>query len=236
MVCQSHIPNPENVSTEEHSGELMLDGLPRLCYMRGVDNPEAHHSYTVTDRAARIMRKWSFVIHRADNWLRRSIMKKTSGRFAYCLIFFLSACLFPHLPSFADDKAVLTDGQTIYVPAYSHIYIGNRERPFLLTVTLSIRNIDPKHPIIITGVDYYETQGKRLKRYLKEPIILKPMESIRYVVPENDTSGGSGANFIVEWKSDKPVNAPIVESVMISTRTQQGVSFTSRGRAIITSH
>ena len=61
------------------------------------------------------------------------------------------------------------------------------------------------------------------------------MESLRYVIPESDKSGGSGANFIVEWKSDKYVNPPIVESVMIGTQTQQGISFTSRGRVIITS-
>jgi hypothetical protein len=54
----------------------------------------------------------------------------------------------------------------MYVPAYSHIYSGNKEVPFLLTVTLSIRNIDPVHPIEITLVDYYETQGKLLKKYI----------------------------------------------------------------------
>lgn len=162
-------------------------------------------------------------------------MKKKSFLFAYFFIFFMSVCFFSPLPLFADEKPVLTDGQTIYVPAYSHIYSGNRERPFLLTVTLSIRNIDPKHPIKITVIDYYETQGKRLKKYLNEPRILKPMESLRYVIPERDKSGGSGANFIVEWKSDTSVNPPIVESVMIGTQSQQGVSFTSRGRIIIKS-
>ena len=104
-------------------------------------------------------------------------MKKKSCHFAYFLIFFLYIVFFPPLPLFADEKTMLTDGQTIYVPAYSHIYSGNREHPFLLAVTLSIRNIDPKHPIKITVVDYYETQGKRLKKYLNEPRILKPMES-----------------------------------------------------------
>ena len=65
-------------------------------------------------------------------------------------------------------------------------------------------------------------------------VTLKPLESIRYVIPEKDKTGGSGANFIVEWKSDKFVNPPIVESIMIGTQSQQGVSFTSRGQTIIT--
>jgi hypothetical protein len=135
---------------------------------------------------------------------------------------------------FADEAIILSKGQTIYVPAYSHIYSGNRERPFLLTVIVSIRNIDPKQPIKVTTVDYYETQGNLLTKFVETPVTLKPLESIRYVIPEKDKAGGSGANFIVEWKSDKFVNPPIVESVMIGTRSGQGVSFTSRGQAIST--
>ena len=135
----------------------------------------------------------------------------------------------------AEKNIELSKGQILYVPAYSHIYSGNRERPFLLTVTLSIRNIDPKHNITITLVDYYETQGKLLKKQIDKPITLKPLESLRYVIPERDKSGGSGANFIVEWQSEKFVNPPIVESIMIGTQAQQGVSFTSRGKEIYTS-
>ena len=129
----------------------------------------------------------------------------------------------------------LSNGQRIYVPVYSHIYSGNKERPFLLTVTLSIRNIDVESQIKINTVDYYATQGELLKKYIDESIILKPLESIRFVVPQRDESGGSGANFIVEWKSDKHVNTPIIEAIMIGTQMQQGVSFVSRGREIFPS-
>ena len=132
----------------------------------------------------------------------------------------------------AGNRVALSAGQTIYVPAYSHIYSGNREMPFLLTITLSIRNIDPNHPISITTVDYHETQGSHLKSFLDAPVLLKPFESIRYVIPEKDKSGGSGANFIVNWRAEEPVNPPIVESIMIGTQSQQGVSFTSRGVVI----
>ena len=50
--------------------------------------------------------------------------------------------------AYADKTIMLSKGQTIYVPAYSHIYSGDRERPFLLTVTVSIRNTDLKQLII----------------------------------------------------------------------------------------
>jgi len=160
-------------------------------------------------------------------------MKKC--RFLGVLLIFLSICFLSPQHSHADEKNGLSDGQTIYVPAYSHIYSGDREMPFLLTVTLSIRNIDPTHPINITHVNYYDTKGKVIKSFLDKPVILSPLESIRYVIPENDKAGGSGANFLVEWKSDKLVNPPIVESIMIGTQSQQGISFTSRGQEIMTS-
>jgi len=140
------------------------------------------------------------------------------------------------MPILGVAKDRLSNGQTVYVPAYSHIYIGNRERPFLLTITLSIRNIDQKQRITISEVGYYETQGKLVKRFLDKSITLKPLESLRYVIPENDKSGGSGVNFIVKWKSDKLTNPPIIESIMIGTQNQQGISFTSQGREILQSN
>ena len=147
---------------------------------------------------------------------------------------FLSICLFlPFSLNASDDKIGLSKGQRVYVPAYSHIYSGNKEKPFLLTVTLSIRNIDPRHLIKITLVDYYETQGKLLKKFIDRPVALNPLESLRYVIPEKDKSGGSGANFVVEWHSDKPINRPIIESIMIGAQSSQGISFTSRGREIL---
>jgi len=158
------------------------------------------------------------------------------GKIVKYLFFSLGICLSLPLALYAaENKIKLSKGQLVYVPAYSHIYSGNREKPFLLTVTLSIRNIDPIHQIRITVVDYYETQGKLLKKYIDTPKTLNSLESLRYVIPERDKSGGSGANFIVKWHSDIPVNQPIIESVMIGAQSGQGISFTSRGREILPS-
>lgn len=123
-------------------------------------------------------------------------------------------------------------GQLVYTPAYSHIYIGDRERPFLLTVTLAVRNTSLSEPISVTGVEYYDSEGQLLKQYLTTPTEIKKLGSARFTVPESDKAGGSGAVFLVSWKSSKPVTPPIVESVMVGTSGQQGVSFTSRGEAI----
>lgn len=145
--------------------------------------------------------------------------------------------VFFHLSSaFAADAVTLSKGQTLYVPAYSHIYGGNRELEMLMTVTLSVRNTDLKHGITLTVVEYYGSKGKRLKKYLDHPLVLGPLESTRYVIPQKDKSGGSGANFLVEWQSEQEVNPPIVETVMIGAGGQQGISFTSRGQVITTAN
>ncbi len=152
------------------------------------------------------------------------------------LIFLSCIYLFSDSHLHATDKKIeLSKGQLLYVPAYSHIYSGNKEKPFLLAVTLSIRNIDPSNQIKITLVNYYETQGELLTKYIDKQITLKPLGALRYVIPEKDKRGGSGANFIVKWQSDAFVNPPIVETIMIGTQNQQGVSFTSRGKEIIQS-
>jgi hypothetical protein len=44
--------------------------------------------------------------------------------------------------------------------------------------------------------------------------------------------GGVGANFIVEWIAEKEVSEPVVEAVMISAASNQGISFVSPGRII----
>jgi len=132
----------------------------------------------------------------------------------------------------AGDNDLFSKGQNVYVPAYSHIYCGDREFEFLLAVTLSIRNTDFDHSITILSADYYDSDGKIIRRYVETPFRLKPMASMRFVVQESDKKGGSGANFVVRWESTEKVNIPLIESVMIGTRSQQGISFTSRGQVI----
>jgi hypothetical protein len=136
-------------------------------------------------------------------------------------------------PLDAKENLALSRGQTVYVPAYSHIYTGVKKRPFALAVTLSIRNIDPDADITLTEVNYYDSKGRRIKSFIDDVPTIKPQESIRFVIAENEKSGGSGANFIVKWESATEVNPPIIESIMIGAQSSQGISFTSRGRAII---
>ena len=135
-------------------------------------------------------------------------------------------------PAVADDDVELSSGQTVYVPIYSHIYSGNREHPLYLAATLSVRNTSFDAPMTILTVDYYNSDGKLIKNFLKKPEELGAMASVRYLIREADKAGGSGANFIVRWTSKEKISPPLIESVMIGTKSQQGISFTSRGQVI----
>lgn len=59
-----------------------------------------------------------------------------------------------------------------------------------------------------------------------------PLQTVQFVVDGVDTDEETGANFIVEWVSDNQVTSPIVEAVMISTASQQGISLITSGRVI----
>ena len=146
------------------------------------------------------------------------------------LLIILAGMMAPEDISAEDIK--LSSGQTVYVSIYSHIYSGLKARPFDLAATLSIRNTNLQSSIIIVSVKYYDTAGKLIKEYLDGPIELNALASTRYIIKEDDKAGGSGANFIVIWQSEKRVNPPIIESVMIGTHSGQGISFVSRGQVI----
>ena len=141
-----------------------------------------------------------------------------------------SFLFFSTSPCQARTDLHLSHGQVLYVPIYSHIYGGDRAkgREILLTATLSLRNTDPDHPLTFTVVDYYDSNGKLIKKYVDKPLTLAPLASTRFIIKESDKEGGSGANFIVQWQTEKKMHAPLVEAVMIGTKMQQGISYTSR--------
>lgn len=126
----------------------------------------------------------------------------------------------------------VVDGQTIYVPAYSQIPVGDRGHPFALSVTLSVRNTDRSSPIIITSVQYYDADGRVVRDFLTKRLRVAPMAAMDYFVQERDASGGTAASFLVEWVAEQPVSEPVVEAVMVGTAGNQGISFTASGKVV----
>lgn len=59
------------------------------------------------------------------------------------------------------------------------------------------------------------------------------MATSEVVIGRLDERGGTGANFIVEWSVEDLVDEPIVEVLMTSTSTQQGISFLTSARVLV---
>lgn len=128
------------------------------------------------------------------------------------------------------DLRIVT-GQTLYVPAYSEVLLG-QDRRHQLVVTLAIHNTDLDAPIILQSVRYYDTSGELVRSYVVDPIEVSPLATTGFLIEERDTTGEWGANFIVEWVAEEPVSEPIVEAVMVSRSGTQGISMISLGRVI----
>jgi len=129
------------------------------------------------------------------------------------------------------DLRIVT-GQTLYVPAYSEVLLGNDTRTHELVVTLAVHNTAFDAPIIIQSVRYYDTNGELVRNYVDDPIEVSPLATTGFLVEARDTSGGWGSNFIVEWVAEEPVSEPIVEAIMVSKSGSQGISMISLGRVI----
>ena len=124
-----------------------------------------------------------------------------------------------------------SDGQKIYVPAYSYLPV-NKNESFNLNILLSIRNTDPSNKIYISRVDYYDTEGTLLKQFIQENQILNPLETREFFIEQTDPLGGSGANFFITWKSDSTSYEPVVEALMYGAQGPNNFSFKSKGLII----
>lgn len=133
------------------------------------------------------------------------------------------------LPS---EHGPVTMRRTVYVPVYSNIYWGTAHRTAELTSTVSVRNVDEAHPLIIESVSYYDSEGAKVQDYITSPALLGPLATVDFVVPQLDSSGGAGANFLIRWAStETEFDEPLIEAVMVGQIGTVGISFTSRGQA-----
>jgi hypothetical protein len=145
---------------------------------------------------------------------------------------FVFIMIYVSFPAEANSQVQFSDGEIVYVSIYSNVYSGPREKAFELAAMLSIRNTDPKYPITILKVDYYDNHGTMIEGYIKEKLELGPLESTYVYIKEYDKRGGPGANFIVKWKSVNKVNQPIIEAIMLGLASGQGLSFICPGKII----
>jgi hypothetical protein len=138
----------------------------------------------------------------------------------------------PTLSANQVDILHIVTGQTVFIPAYSEVFYGVESRLISLTTTLAIHNTDLEHPIIIRSVRYFNTDGELVREFIDNPLELNPMATTGFVIEAQDTSGGWGANFLVEWGAETSVYEPVIEAIMVSNRGTEGISFISEGRVV----
>src|SRR5690606_39179584 len=81
--------------------------------------------------------------------------------------------------------------ERVYVPVYSSIYWGSGETVTEMSVTLSVRNVDPQRPIALLSIAYYDSEGALVREYLDEPAALAPMGTWDFVIERRDEIGGA---------------------------------------------
>ena len=128
-------------------------------------------------------------------------------------------------------------GQLLYLPIYSHFWHGETDgkgqpTKTLVSVSVSIRNTDPVKSIRVTSAQYYDTDGKKLREYVTAPKTIGPMGTYELFVPRSDDTGGSGANFVIAWKSDTPASPPMVEGLHANLPAGRSIAFTTSARPI----
>jgi len=130
-------------------------------------------------------------------------------------------------------KSVIPDslqaGRT-FLSVYTQIYVRNSEQVSDLAATISLHNPNMRDEVYIEKATFFNTNGESIRSYIDKPIFIKPMETVQIIIDGIDNEGGTGANFIFDWKTNK--NPPIFEAIMITTYGQQGISFVTEGKQV----
>jgi hypothetical protein len=119
-----------------------------------------------------------------------------------------------------------------YLSIYSQIYSTSEHKTHNLTAMVSLRNTSDMDTIYLLKAEYFDTHGTSVRTYFDKPIYLAPMETTEIIIDEHDISGGTGSNFLIEWKIPKNCPEPLFEGIMNSTMGQQGLSFTTLSKRI----
>lgn len=129
----------------------------------------------------------------------------------------LTGCDSADLPAapYGADRGVYL-GEVVFVAVYPSVDHYDRLHTTELATTLSVHNTDLVREIALTKVDFLNTQGQPLRRYVATPVHLHPLETMHFAVAAADTVEGPGASFVVEWTADGPVSSPAIEAVMVN--------------------
>jgi len=135
--------------------------------------------------------------------------------------------------TFFIEKTELPDleiHKDIYVPAYSNLYYESDVTKTHFTVILSLRNISFSDSIYFDKIEFYNSEGKLLHEFIEKVLVLRPMESIEFIVEPSNKKSGPGANFVISYAGQSNLkNLPFIEAIMLGNLGSYGFSFSSPG-------
>ncbi len=127
----------------------------------------------------------------------------------------------------------LLKGSRVYVPVYFQIFSSRRGYGAELTATVSVRNTDPRHSIVVHSAKVHNGEGKAVAELLQKPMELGPLAGAQLLVEVPGTTkkeqAGTNPAVVVKWSSKAEVTAPVIQSIMVGTMSQQGISFMCSG-------
>ena len=125
----------------------------------------------------------------------------------------------------------LLKGQTYYVPCSTSYISGGYS--FNIKATILIHNTDPNNSINLVRIDFYNSSGKLVEKYLQQPLKLDALAATRISVKEPLAGEeGMAAHFIIQWQSEAKVVEPLIEGLFIGTSGTHGYSWTLQPRII----
>ena len=133
--------------------------------------------------------------------------------------------------SAANDAGADGIRSCLFEVLHGNVDRGGKSESWLLSATLAIRNTDMRNSLTVLSLRYYDTEGKLLREYPAGKK-LGPLATMEVFIEYKDKSGGSGANFIVEWDAGKPINPPIIETVHTHFFGTRSVVFSSPGQPL----
>jgi hypothetical protein len=105
---------------------------------------------------------------------------------------------------------------SFYVPAYSSVALSEGRLRADFSVTLNIHNTSETRPLVLRRIAYFDTNGKPVQSYLKEPVALKPFATIEVFIPTTDV----------------PIAEPVIEALMLGGLGAGQYAFISQGRPV----
>jgi len=155
-------------------------------------------------------------------------MKNLAKVFLLVMVMIMGLSL---LTGLAAGAVKLLKGQTLYLPISTSYMAGDYS--FDVRATIFIHNTDPNHSINIIKMDFYDTSGKLVEKYLQQSLKLNPSAGARINV-KDPVSGEEGAvsHFIVQWQAETKVNAPIIRGLMLGAAGTRGYTFETQSRIV----